>query len=42
VGFELPGPAIIEQMDATTVLDPGARLSVDPAGNLIITVGAPA
>jgi N-methylhydantoinase A len=39
VGHRLAGPAIIEQMDATTVLDPGATLRVDPAGNLIISVG---
>lgn len=39
VGQRITGPAIIEQMDATTVLDPGASLVVDPNGNLIITVG---
>jgi N-methylhydantoinase A len=39
VGTTVKGPAIIEQMDATTVLDPGASLTVDPAGNLIISVG---
>ena len=39
VGDSVTGPAIIEQMDATTVLDPGARLVVDPVGNLIIAVG---
>ncbi|MSO75785.1 MAG: hydantoinase/oxoprolinase family protein [Alphaproteobacteria bacterium] len=39
-GIELKGPAIVEQMDATTVVDPGARLRVDAIGNLIITVGA--
>jgi N-methylhydantoinase A len=38
IGHVLPGPAIIEQMDATTVLDPGASLRVDVAGNLIISV----
>jgi N-methylhydantoinase A len=40
VGQEVRGPAIIEQMDATTVLDPGAALVVDSNGNLVITVGA--
>lgn len=35
-GTELAGPAIIEQLDATTVLDPGTRLRVDALGNLII------
>ena len=39
-GAALPGPAIIEQMDATTVLDPGAHLRVDAAGNMVITIGA--
>ena len=38
VGGTLDGPVIVEQMDATTVVDPGARLEVDRLGNLIITV----
>jgi N-methylhydantoinase A len=37
----LAGPAIVEQMDTTLVLDPGDRLETDAQGNLIITVGAP-
>ncbi|MGH7212918.1 MAG: hydantoinase/oxoprolinase family protein, partial [Acetobacteraceae bacterium] len=41
-GASLEGPAIIEQMDATTLLDPGARLRVDGVGNLVIEVGASA
>jgi N-methylhydantoinase A len=36
VGFSISGPAIVEQMDATTVLDPGASLIVDIVGNLVI------
>ena len=32
------GPAIIEQLDATTVIEPGDRVAVDPLGNLIVTV----
>ena len=36
VGFSISGPAIVEQMDATTVLDPGASLIVDTLGNLVI------
>lgn len=32
------GPAIIEQMDTTIVLEPGHRLTSDADGNLIITV----
>ena len=34
----LQGPAIIEQMDTTIVVDPGARVVSDPDGNLIIEV----
>src|SRR5258708_859059 len=33
----LDGPAIVEQMDATTVVPPGWDLRVDDAGNLILT-----
>jgi N-methylhydantoinase A len=32
------GPAIVEQLDATTVIEPGNRVMVDPLGNLIVTV----
>ena len=35
-GQELQGPAVIEQLDATTVLGPGDRCQVDQAGNLIV------
>lgn len=34
----LSGPAIIEQLDATTVIDPGAHARGDGYGNLIITL----
>lgn len=34
----LSGPAIIEQLDCTTVLEPGNRLTVDALGNLLIEV----
>ncbi|MGE4219699.1 MAG: hydantoinase/oxoprolinase family protein [Alphaproteobacteria bacterium] len=34
----LSGPAILEQLDTTTVLPPGARAAQDAAGNLILTV----
>jgi N-methylhydantoinase A len=37
----LTGPAILEQMDATTVVEPGDRLSCDREGNLIIEIGRP-
>ncbi len=34
------GPAIIEQMDTTTILPPGATAEVDPSGCLIIRIDA--
>lgn len=37
-GARLEGPAIIEQLDTTTVVEPGDRLEADALGNLIITV----
>lgn len=37
-GFQLSGPAILEQEDTTTVVYPNHRLTVDPTGNLIIDV----
>ena len=38
LGIQLKGPAIFEQMDATTVVEPDDTLVVDEVGNLIITV----
>ncbi|MFQ5829703.1 MAG: hydantoinase/oxoprolinase family protein [Candidatus Methylomirabilia bacterium] len=38
-GAEFSGPAVIEQLDATTVIEPGDSVRVDPLGNLAITVG---
>ena len=38
VGVELEGPAIVEQLDTTTVIEPGDRVRVDRLGNLEITV----
>src|SRR5216684_6342112 len=40
IGAELTGPAIVEQLDTTTVLEPGDRVRVDALGNLEITVRA--
>jgi N-methylhydantoinase A len=37
VRFE--GPAIVEQLDCTTVLEPGNRAEVDAMGNLVVTIG---
>src|SRR5689334_18420647 len=32
------GPAIVEQLDCTTVVEPGNLVEMDPIGNLVITV----
>jgi len=32
------GPAIVEQLDCTTVIEPGQRVAVDPIGNLVVRV----
>ena len=37
----IDGPAILEQMDATTVLEPGDRARTDADGNIIVEVAAP-
>jgi N-methylhydantoinase A len=39
IGATLTGPAIVEQLDTTTVIEPGDRVVVDALGNLEITVG---
>jgi N-methylhydantoinase A len=39
-GQMVVGPAIVEQADATTVIDPVASATVDRYGNLIIAIGA--
>jgi N-methylhydantoinase A len=36
VGAVITGPAIVEQLDATTVVPPGRRATVDRVGNLVI------
>ncbi|MBL7241216.1 methylhydantoinase [Komagataeibacter rhaeticus] len=38
-GNRIPGPAIIEQMDATTVILPGMEAHVEPYLNIIIDTG---
>jgi N-methylhydantoinase A len=35
-GFELEGPAVIEEYDSTTVVPPGWRLSVDGTGCMVM------
>ena len=37
-GARFDGPAIVEQLDCTTVVEPGNRVEVDAIGNLIVTV----
>jgi N-methylhydantoinase A len=39
-GAKLHGPAILEQPDATTVVDPRDTATVDRDGNVIIAVGS--
>ena len=36
VGATIAGPAILEQPDATTVIEPGLAGRIDPLGNLIV------
>ncbi|WP_127900786.1 hydantoinase/oxoprolinase family protein [Solirhodobacter olei] len=38
----LTGPAILEQMDTTTVIEPGDRAGTDADGNILITLGGAA
>jgi N-methylhydantoinase A len=33
------GPAILEQLDCTTVIEPGDKVRQDALGNLLISVG---
>jgi N-methylhydantoinase A len=37
-GARFTGPAIVEQLDCTTVIEPGNAVELDPIGNLIVTV----
>jgi N-methylhydantoinase A len=39
-GTRIAGPAIVEQMDATTVIEPGNSVVADKFGNLVVTVKA--
>jgi N-methylhydantoinase A len=38
----IEGPAVVEQFDATTVIEPGAVATIDAVGNLRIKVGGAA
>jgi N-methylhydantoinase A len=35
-GAKFPGPAIVEEMDSTTVINPGQSATVDQFGNLLV------
>jgi N-methylhydantoinase A len=37
-GAAIEGPAIVEQLDTTVLIDPGATAAVDRSGNLIVDV----
>lgn len=37
--FTLIGPAIVEQMDTTVLIEPGDKVVPDAYGNLIVTIG---
>ncbi len=39
-GFRLTGPAIVEQMDTTVLIEPGDLATGDADGNIVITLGA--
>jgi N-methylhydantoinase A len=39
LGARFDGPAIVEQLDATTVIEPGNRVEVDGLGNLVVRLG---
>ena len=40
IGASIAGPAIVQQIDATTVIEPGAVATIDGVGNMRIAVGA--
>ena len=42
IEFELQGPAIVEQMDTTTLIEPTDHAIGDAHGNIIITIGSDA
>ncbi|MDK3073742.1 hydantoinase/oxoprolinase family protein [Sedimentitalea sp. JM2-8] len=37
--FSLPGPAILEQMDTTVLIEPGDTATADAGGNILIRIG---
>jgi len=41
VGVEFEGPAVVDQLDCTTVVFPGQRVRIDEYRNMIILAGRP-
>jgi N-methylhydantoinase A len=39
-GARLAGPAVVEEVDSTTLVFPGDALEVHPGGSLVLTIGA--
>ncbi len=39
-GNRMPGPAIVEEIDSTTLIPPGCTANVDGYGNLLIRIGS--
>ena len=39
IGFSVPGPAVVEEFSATTIVDPGDHLEVGSLGELCIHIG---
>jgi N-methylhydantoinase A len=37
-----PGPVLIDEYDATTLVPPGCAAQLDGHGNIVISTGAPA
>jgi N-methylhydantoinase A len=40
IGTSLSGPAVIDEMSATTLVPPGCTVGVDPSGNLLMELPA--
>jgi N-methylhydantoinase A len=38
-GDTLAGPLVVEQLDTTTVVEPGDTAAIDAQGNLVISLG---
>ncbi len=38
-GARFPGPAVVQQLDCTSIVEPGNRASLDGAGNLVLEIG---